>query len=168
MKFGASLSPMRTEKHVTRQHRCDFDAGTNNIDLSNVELAAGGAFTGLTGLGGAWTDYTPTVTVGSGSITTLGAVSGRHKKFGRLVMVELTVTVTTNGTAGTSIAASLPFASANLGQQAFLPGALGSGAALNGWVQANSSVCYLRNYDGTYTFADGTNYRVSGMYEAAA
>lgn len=52
--------------------------------------------------------WTPTVTAGSGTFTTVSA-SGRYTKIGRLVVASVTIDITTNGTAATNILFTLPF-----------------------------------------------------------
>jgi roadblock/LC7 domain-containing protein len=64
--------------------------------------------TGLLWDNAAWTIYTPTVTAGSGSFTTVTA-SGRYKRIGKLCCVQIDVNITTNGTAAASVIATLPF-----------------------------------------------------------
>jgi hypothetical protein len=56
----------------------------------------------------AWSTYTPTITTGTGSITTLGTVGGRYKQIGKTVFVKVKVGITTNGTGGGSVQATLP------------------------------------------------------------
>jgi len=53
--------------------------------------------------------WTPVVTSGSGTITTLGAVSGTYTKIGRLAVVNFSVAITTNGTGGSFISIEVPF-----------------------------------------------------------
>jgi hypothetical protein len=61
--------------------------------------------------GAAWTSYTPTITAGAGTPTTVSA-TGRYKVFGKTVIVTIDVTVTTTGTAAGAIIATLPLNSA--------------------------------------------------------
>jgi hypothetical protein len=60
----------------------------------------------------AWTTYTPTVTCGSGTITTLGTVTGRYKQIGKTVFVEADVAITTVGTCASVLRATLPLTAA--------------------------------------------------------
>lgn len=66
-------------------------------------------------LPGAWTSYTPTVTPGSGSITTLGAVSASYVVLGKLMHLKFSVKITTLGSAGGSISITLPSGIAAVG-----------------------------------------------------
>lgn len=60
----------------------------------------------------AFTSYTPTITAGSGTFTTVSA-TGKYKRVGKLCFVQQVITITTNGTAGTSLLATLPFTGTN-------------------------------------------------------
>ena len=55
----------------------------------------------------AWSTYTPTVTSGSGTFTTVSA-TGRFKQIGKTVHLQVVVTITTAGTAASTLIATLP------------------------------------------------------------
>jgi hypothetical protein len=113
------------------------------------------------------TTYVPVVTSGSGAFTTVSA-TGRYRKIGKLVFVQITVTITTNGTAGTLVSVSLPFASVNLaGVQHCLTGkaASVSGKALTGIIVPNSNVALVLNYDNSYPGSSGETLVLNGFYE---
>lgn len=100
--------------------------------------------------------WTPVVTSTSGTITTVGTVTGTYSVVGDLVFAFFDVTITTNGTgAGTIQIAGLPVVST--------ASASGSGVdkltdkALQ-FEQAGSNQFLLRFYDGTYAGADGANF----------
>lgn len=59
----------------------------------------------------AWTTYTPTITAGSGSFTTVSA-TGRWRRIGKTVVVQADITITTAGTAASTLFASLPLTAA--------------------------------------------------------
>lgn len=61
------------------------------------------------GLAAASSTFTPTVTSGSGTITTLGTVSGNYYIIGKLMWVSIIINITTAGTgAGALIVTNLP------------------------------------------------------------
>jgi hypothetical protein len=64
--------------------------------------------TGLKWDAGAWTTYTPTVSSSTGTITTASA-TGKWKRAGKLIAVQQTITITTNGTGAGNLRATLPF-----------------------------------------------------------
>ena len=111
--------------------------------------------------------YTPVITAGSGAFTTVSA-TGRYRIIGKLVFIQITVTITTNGTAATQVNVTLPFASVNVaGVDHVMPGraVAVSGKMLQGIVGANSSVLAVVNYDNTYPGASGEMLALSGFYE---
>jgi len=54
-----------------------------------------------------WTTYTPTVTAASGTFTSASA-TGKYIQIGKLVVALVKITITTNGTASSSILCTLP------------------------------------------------------------
>jgi hypothetical protein len=112
-----------------------------------------------------WSSYTPSITSGTGALTTVSSVTGRFLELGKLVFVNVSFTITTNGTGATSLVVGLPPV-ANVAQQSALSGIVRT----NGWsmfVQATagtqSATCKL--YDSTYPGADGRSFAITGMYE---
>lgn len=111
-----------------------------------------------------WAAYTPTITAGTGSFTTVSAV-GRWKQIGKLVFVQATITITTNGTAATSVKATLP-ATANSNAVLIARETAISGTGCFGQVDsATASVGILTGASG-YPGGNGASIRFSGCYEA--
>jgi hypothetical protein len=79
---------------------CSTDAtNASNIiagTLSNARLA------------NTWTAYSPTIGCGSGSITTLGTVTGSYYDVGAVRHVEIVINITTNGSCAGAVTATLP------------------------------------------------------------
>ncbi len=119
------------------------------------------------GLAAAWTAYTPTVTSGTGTLTTISANSGRTLKIGRLVHYTVAGTITTNGTGATSIVFTLPYTAAAAGFH-------GSGLCttsskmLQAKVASGAATVVLTNYDGSYPAADGAVLQATGFFEATS
>jgi hypothetical protein len=116
-----------------------------------------------------FTTYTPVVTAGSGAFTTVSA-TGRYRRIGKLVFIEIDITITTNGTAAGNVTATLPFTGVNAAGFAYaglLFGRAGniSGKLLQGFVVANASQVNIFNYDNSYPGASGERLIVSGFYE---
>lgn len=120
--------------------------------------------TGLQWNSGAWTSYTPTITAGSGTFTSVSGTA-RYIRIGKLCAVQQQVTVTTNGTAAVEVRLTLPFnASTNI--------CIGSGREVNvtgKMLQGEVNTTYIgwRNYDNSYPV--GSNYTFFGtaIYEVA-
>ncbi len=77
------------------------------------ELPAGDTTAGASG--GEWTSYTPTVTSGSGSFTTVSA-TGKYKTIGKTTFFQIRVTITNAGTAAGVCYATLPNTAEATGQ----------------------------------------------------
>jgi hypothetical protein len=125
-------------------------------------------FNKLVALPEPFTTYVPVVTSGSGAFTTVSA-TGRYRRIGKLVFLETTVTITTNGTAATWVGVSLPFTPLNVaGAGCVLAGRANgvSGKMLQAIANINNPVLAIFNYDGTYPGANGESLVVSGFYEA--
>ncbi|HYY94059.1 MAG TPA: hypothetical protein VE713_06035 [Pyrinomonadaceae bacterium] len=135
---------------------CTTSAGavaTTCTKINGVDLTA------------AYTTYTPTVTCGSGAITTLGTVTGRYRQIGKTVFFQVTIPITTNGTCATSVNATLPFTAA-----AFDFVTMGvlytSGKLLRGHIQPSATTVSIRLYDATYPGGTGETIALSGSYES--
>lgn len=122
----------------------------------------------LNRIGAAWETWTPTVTSSSGAITSYTIALARYTQIQKLVIAELSITVTNAGTAaGTYLDFTLPI-TCSIGS-----GYIGSGR--EGTATGNTLNCILvgttkarwLEYDNTGTV--GTNVNNSGLivYEAA-
>ncbi len=104
---------------------------------------------------------TPTPTSGSGTFTSVSSVV-KTMKDGDRVFYDVAVSITTNGTAATSVKVALPSTPST---------AAGGG----GWESAagkaltclanTDGILYIRLYDSTYPGADGVSLRVTGHYD---
>lgn len=124
--------------------------------------------TGLLWNNAAWTSYTPTVTSGSGSITSYTS-SAAYTRIGKLCVVRGLATITNAGTAGTFIGVSLPFTGASgiaAGHGSGREQAL-TGKMLEVYVQASLSSAYIWFYDGTFPGATGNALAFIVTYEVA-
>jgi hypothetical protein len=103
--------------------------------------------------------YTPTVTAGSGTFTTVSA-TGKYTKIGNAWFTRILITITTNGTAATSVTASLP---ATASERCSVYGRENgsSGKALAGEVQSGNSNASIVNYDNTYPGGSGVTLAVT-------
>jgi len=127
------------------------------------------AGTGFSDLPGAWNTYTPTLTSGTGTITTPGSTSGRWTQIGKLVVVKLFGIITTNGTAGTSVIFSLPAAIRPVAS--FIPH-VGAGRDTNGnqlqlvaSTSAGVGSVMVVLYNNAYPGGDATNFYGVVAYE---
>jgi hypothetical protein len=131
-------------------------SGPNTLKIAGIDLSTG------------WASYTPTVTAGSGSLTSVSAV-GRYKQIGKTVFFALTITITTNGTAGTNVLASLPVtASSAAGVYHVVAGrALIAGSMLQGAISPSGTTIDIRLYNNAYGGANNELLAVAGSYESS-
>lgn len=113
-----------------------------------------------------WTAFTPVVTSGTGTITTLGAVDCAYRVDGKTVHYRGSITITTNGTAATSIFITLPL-SGKAGKKFMFVGREDgvSGSILQGALQ-NAGMT-ITTYNNGYPGANGAIILFNGTYEAA-
>lgn len=105
---------------------------------------------------------TPTVTAGTGTITTVSSTLN-YTKIGRLVAFKAIITVTTNGTGAGFLILPLPFTASAINSpvSAILNA---TGAALIGNVAGGSANCNIFTLTGAYPATSGTVLSVNGTY----
>lgn len=115
------------------------------------------------GIGGAWAQTTPTPTAGSGSFTSASAVVNSIT-IGKTVLFAVSVTITTNGTAGSYVGVALPY-TAN-GTFVFFgrEDAVG-GNILQAKLPSGGNTIYIYSSSNTYPGGNGYVLRVSGSYQ---
>lgn len=183
---GINLSAVGNSINVTTGgaiKAINFNASQANfVRISGYQDAGGVAYTGtpndtdnvliyIAGPGGgsytsspAWTAYTPTITAGSGTITTSSA-TGRSGKVGKTVNIQMAVTITTNGTGASCVIATLPYAASAF--EFVLSGRnTTTGKMLQGEILAGANYIRIFNYDNSYPAADGEILYISGTYES--
>jgi hypothetical protein len=108
----------------------------------------------------AYFSYTPTITAGSGTFTSVSA-TGTYQMNARLIHVVVTVTITTNGTAATYILATLPISCPYI---CIITGreVTSTGNQQEGYITGTN--LYIYNYDTTYSGATGRTILMSGYY----
>jgi hypothetical protein len=104
---------------------------------------------------GAWT---PTLTSGSGTITTVGTCAGKYTRMGRCIVYTMNCTITTNGTGGNYIIVGGFSSVASLPTDASLQGFDTSTTKTVGGRYAGANTILMRFYDGTYPGSDGANF----------
>ena len=114
----------------------------------------------------AFAAYTPTITAAAGAITSVSA-TGRYVQVGKLLFLQSTITVTTNGTGATAIILPLPggFTSAAFAYVINGRANAVSGKQLHGAIQPSTTSFSVFNYDGSYPAADGEVLQLSGFIE---
>ena len=135
---------------------------------TTLYTAALQALASLLGDGAVWTAWTPTITSGTGTITTLGTVVAKYIKIGKLVVFRLKIPITTNGTAATYIKATLPVTPIASTDFAFNGRETGlTSKSLSVYYSSSLSGIVIQLYDATYPGGTGAVLLISGSYEAA-
>ena len=183
---GATPFPLHSTASVVKS----FVAGTitNGIKLDNItftgdllhfpnfRVTAAGVVTGSTYNGAtidenAWTTFTPTLSAGSGSITTSSA-SGRYRRlFGRTIVANMRATLTTVGTASSSLIFTLPVNADTNVPTGTLHGreVATNGGGVCGTIQSATTVnCFFTSGTSVFSAGNGTIVDVSITYEAAS
>lgn len=114
-----------------------------------------------------WRSYTPTLTV-TGSFTSV-TPTGKFRRVGKNVEVDIRIVITTVGTASGTFSASLPFTAA-AGTGSIMAGAeiVATGKSVKGVINpSTSTVTSITYHDNTSLLASGVTLIISGTYEAA-
>ena len=159
ISFGTEdpITPVGEDRDVYLQKDAD------SVVLKTYQKSAG-AWAETGEINPAWTDYTPTVTSVTGTLTSASGV-GRYLQLGRTIFVAIALTIFINGTGATGIQATLPVifpyspfslagAEVNVGKMLMAVGTSGVASVT------------IYNYDLTYPGFDNANLIVSGTYEA--
>lgn len=157
---NAAANAYQALRSQASQHEF-FTASNERLRIDNAGL--------ITGTGtslGAWTAYTPTVTSGTGTLTTVSA-SGYYCQIGKIVHLRARITLTTNGTGATDLRMTMPVAARNVDVR---PIGSGRESAITGkqlmvWALQNGSTAYIVFYDNTYPGGDNRSYDLSMTYE---
>jgi len=112
--------------------------------------------------------WTTTVTSQSGTITTSSFSGAKYTKIGNIVIITVTITITTVGTASGHCLFTLPFTGASVQQN----GGYGmesntNGAMLKGFLQASSSSMQITQYNNASPFAlgNGSIFNMNAIYQ---
>jgi len=137
-------------------------AGTGGLAFPATAVAVADANTLDDYEEGTWT---PTITSGTGTITTVGAVAGTYTKLGRKVTLSAQFAITTNGTGASVLKVNgLPFTGSQATVTYYCPNATNRSDAFVLSAEYNpgaSNTINLYKYDGTYPGADGKTYTLS-------
>ncbi len=108
-----------------------------------------------------WIDWVPTVSSQTGTITTVGTVTAKYLRRGPIVHFIVSITITTNGTGGTNVRATVPIAIVNDGISHGRENGV-TGYALHGLVTGGR--IGSQTYDGLYPGGDGRIINLAGFY----
>ena len=112
----------------------------------------------------AWISYTPTLTAGTGTLTS-ATVAGRYRKFGNTLFIRALISITTNGTAATNLQITLPNSLTTVSQVAPMMVRENGVTGFSGGGVASGNLIYITKYDGTYLGANSYSISVAGIIE---
>jgi hypothetical protein len=114
--------------------------------------------------------WTPTITSGSGTITTYSVSGAKYTKIGNVCTATVAIFVTTPGTAGGTLNFTLPFTGTNTIQI----GGWGmevntNGAMLKGYLPSSGVTMQITLYNNSspFTTGGGSNYIMNVVYQTA-
>lgn len=113
-----------------------------------------------------WTTWVPTITSGTGTLTTVTLGFARYQTIGKTVYFSLFFTITDNGTGATDIRVTAP---GTVGSAGVCAGRnLGTGAMLQAQIIASGLNQFrIFRYDNAYPVATGNGVVLSGSYETS-
>lgn len=155
LKYGVNAGGASTLSSI-KNNRV-INAATAAVDQDNGTVALNGAGS---------LPWVPTVVPGSGAFTALGAVSCSYYELEKMVFFRASVTITTNGTAATTVIVTLPFAASGAHVLAGRESAV-TGLMVQGSIVSGSSNLVITKYDATYPGGNGHTLVVSGWYQRA-
>ena len=150
--------------------RVRIGATSGNVTISNGNLVIGTSGKGIdfsatagTGTSELFSDYeegtwSPSVTSGVGTITTVTAV-GNYTKIGRNVIADIKITITDNGTGAGFLKTTLPFVPTNISSCGF--GRENNVTGVGVSFQAEASVNNANLVTVTNTYPGGTGYVIT-------
>ena len=119
---------------------------------------------GGAGSSDAWKSYVSTLGVSSGALTTAG-VTMRYKQIGKTVIVQATITITTNGTGAGFLTLTLP----KVANATFIGTGrevASTGKSVTATLPSGTSTLNINYYDNTYPGGNGTQVNVQITYES--
>lgn len=114
----------------------------------------------------AYKTYVPTLSAVSGAFTTASA-TGRYRKVGRTVFLNIVVPITDAGTAAAGVRVTLPFTSGPAVQIVHGRETQTTGVALHGTISASGALMEILRYDNLTAAASARTLVMTGTYEAA-
>jgi hypothetical protein len=116
----------------------------------------------------AWSTWTPTISAGSGTITTSSTSWARYYQIGKIVFFNVSVTVSNNGTGAGRLRITPPVTPNASVRQPVSAFHITSLIGLSSYLEGSSGEIVVRRLDGTYPITGvPQSVEVSGTYEAA-
>jgi len=142
-------------------------ASTDTLTNKTLTTPVVDQFNSASGVGAAWISSTPTITAGSGTFTSVSC-QAYYQQFGKMVIYNGLISITTNGTAASGIYVPLPVTAARITSGPLHGREINAtGRGVTG-VMDTTTRCYMTfSSDNSYPGANGRAISFSVMYEAA-
>tara|TARA_R110000868_G_scaffold96010_7_gene264133 strand:- start:828 stop:2720 length:1893 start_codon:yes stop_codon:yes gene_type:complete len=142
-----------------------YSGTPNATDIVNITATGPNGAVLIQTIPNSWTAYTPSITAGTGTITTSSS-TGRYIKTSKTVNIQMSITITTNGTGSISVIASLPYQASPF--EFVLAGRnTTTGKMLQAEIIPGANYIRIFNYDNSYPInVNGEILHISGIYEA--
>lgn len=128
-----------------------------------------GTWTSVGDINPAWINYTPTITAGSGTITSFVSVASKYRLIGKVCFLYVSVWINAPGTGAGALKVSLPVDPIALGACASAFSTIAGGVAATGFVTPVGVLPYpnltLLKYDGTTVIGASIQTIASVTYE---
>lgn len=157
---GSATTPTGASDNTFYSNQTDASSGCTN-PIANWTTTFRNSFVGPGTITGT---YTPVITCGSGTMTT-GTPTGRFSIISRQVYIQLSISITTNGTCAGTLNLSLP-------QPVAAESTMSGAAIVTGHIQKGlmtpigATVVAITNEAGVYPGANGERITMTGAYEA--
>ena len=117
----------------------------------------------------AWQAFTPAISAGTGSFTSVTAPDCYYFQIGKVVHCAIQINIGTNGTAGVSVTRQLPVAPNLAGGRTFIGAGREDGVTgkMLQFVAKSGSTCNIFDYANNYPGVDSAVIRGHIIYEAA-
>lgn len=146
----------------TSANKAIYSTSSSALTAGTLPIAAGGT----ADTGSAWTTYTPSVSCGTGTLTSFSA-SGRYKTLGKTLFLEINVSITTNGTCAIQLMITLPNSLVSAADYILSGRDISiSGSSFVGSIIGSGSV-FVTKYDNSYGLSSGSTLVLSGIVETS-
>lgn len=117
-----------------------------------------------------WIEYMPAISSLTGTLSNVTGVVGSYRKLGKRAEFKVQFQITSNGTGGSALAATLPIAAlAGLsGDMCVGKERAVTGKAFTGFIDGGATTVVMQNFDGSYPGINGGAFTLSGEYQVGS
>ena len=158
LSFASGTLDLTASPTATTPSPGDNDTSVATTAFVTAAVVAGGV--------GAWTAWTPTITAGSGTITSYTITRARYQQAGKTITAHFDFTITNAGTGAGTLLVSLPVtASASGGGNAFGREVVTLGVMIVGSITPSGTTVGMLRYEGSTVIGTNNRYIATAIYE---